>query len=157
MNALLHDWVWGLTTAAVLAACANALCDKGAVSRVLRFACALLLLSALLGPFRGMDWEEYALALHEARESARALSGELEERNQSLERLYIEEECNAYILDEAKKLGLEGHAEVRAKWTDKAFLPWEVTLRFGEEADLQALSALIEAELGIPEERQYRK
>lgn len=157
MNELLHNWVWGLTTAALLSACANALCDKGAVSRVLRFACALLLLSALLGPFRGMDWEEYALALRETRESAKALSGELEERNQSLERLYIEEECNAYILDEAKKLGLEGHAEVRAKWMDNAFLPWEVTLCFGENAEIKVLSALIEAELGIPEERQYRK
>ena len=157
MNELLHNWVWGLTTAAILSTCANALCNKGAVSRVLRFACGLLLLSALLGPFRGMDWEEYALALREMKESAKALSAELEERNQSLERLYIEEECSAYILDEARKLGLEGHAEVRAKWMDNAFLPWEVTLYFNESANTRALTDIIEAELGIPEERQYRQ
>lgn len=157
MNELLHNWIWGLTSAAILASCANALCDKGAVSAVLRFACGLLLLSALLGPLQGMDWTEYALALRETKESAKALSREIEEQNQSLARLYIEEECEAYILDEARKLGLEGRAEVRAKWMDNAFLPWEVTLSFGEAANTRALSARIEAELGIPTERQYQE
>ncbi len=155
MSELLHDWVVGLTSAAILVACGGALCEKGAVSRVLRFAGGLLLLFALLGPLQGLDWEEYALALSEARALTEELSGELEERNRNLERLYIEESCAAYILDEAEKLGLEGSVEVRARWMDNAFLPWEATLSFPESPARKSLAGSIASELGIPEERQY--
>ncbi len=154
MTTLLHDWIWGLTAAAILAACAQNLCDKGAVSAVVRFACALLLLFALLGPFRAWDKEEYALAVRDAKEREKELSGQLAETKERLERLFIEKECSAYILDEAEKLGLEGQAEVRVRWMDNAFLPWEAELSFGEAEARRELSARIESELGIPEERQ---
>lgn len=155
MSEVFHDWIWGLTAAAIVTALAGSLCEKGAVSRVLRLSCGLLLLVTLLGPFRSLDWEEYAGAIRRSRETADELTGELQERNQTLERLYIEEECSAYILGEARKLGLEGYAEVRTRWMDEAFVPWEVTLSFGNQAEEKSLSALIQAELGIPGERQY--
>ena len=155
MSELMHNWILGLTAAAMLTACAGILCDKGGTAKVLHFAGGLLLLSALLGPLQGLDWQEYALALSEARELSEKLSGELEEKNRDLERLYIEKECAAYILDEARKLGLEGSVEVRAKWMDSAFLPWEARLSFAESQARKTLSGRIEAELGIPEGRQY--
>ena len=155
MSKLMHDWILGLTAAAMLAACAGTLCGKGGAAGVLRFAGGLLLLTALLGPLQGMDWGEYALALSEARALSEELSGELEEKNRDLERLYIERECSAYILGEARKLGLDGSGEVRARWMDSTFLPWEVRLSLGESPERKTLSGRIEAELGIPEERQY--
>ncbi|MBQ0133960.1 MAG: hypothetical protein KBS46_02320 [Clostridiales bacterium] len=154
MTQALHNWIWGLTSAGLLSAFALAFCGESGEAKTVRFACSLLMLSALLGPLQDISWEEYALALRENEQLASELTDRLERQGETLERLYIERECEAYILDEAGKLGMQGRVEVRARWKDNAFLPWEVTLMLSESEGRSTLSARIEAALGIPRERQ---
>ena len=58
-------------------------------------------------------------------------------------------------MDKATQLGLDGlWAEVTARWSDEGFwYPWEARLG-GPESGRAELERLIEAELGIPAERQ---
>ena len=71
-----------------------------------------------------------------------------------LERTYIEEQCAAYILAKAGQVGAEVESvSVRAQWDDGALVwyPREAVMtgRYSE-----ALARAVEAELGIPPERQ---
>ena len=71
-----------------------------------------------------------------------------------LDRTYIEERCQAYILSKAAQLGAPvTEARVTARWEedDMVWYPWTVTLDCPRHA---ALAGLIEGELGIPAERQ---
>ena len=152
---MLRNWILGLTAGSILCAAAEALSPNAAVSRVLKLTCGAVLLSLLLSPLLSPDWETYALSMAEYHRKNMELSREIELRQDYLSRVYIEQECAAYILDEAEKLGLAGRAEVRAAWRDELWVPQEVMLHI--KADTQqraALSQRISAELGIPAERQ---
>jgi len=152
---VLRSWILGLTSVCILTAAALTLTRGGPLSRMTRFVCALVLTAVLLSPLLSPDMDVYALSLAEYRRTAAALTEDMGRTEQELNRLYIEAECAAYILDEARRLGLEGRAEVRAKWRDNCWVPWEaeLTLR-GESGQRRKLSAVLEAELGIPAERQ---
>lgn len=155
MTELMRTWILGLTAACLVSSCARALVHRGAAARMTRLVCALVVLLSLLSPLGELDMEEYAFSLAEYRNRRDELTAELEENERRLQRLYIEQECAAYILDEAEKLGLAGRAEVRAAWRDELWVPQEVMLHI--KADTQqraALSQRISAELGIPAERQ---
>ena len=87
----------------------------------------------------------------EARRTAEGGQEEARELNRSV----IEAECAAYILDKAEALGLEAcEAAVQADWDAEGFwVPRRCSVRRTGGYDA-ALSAAIEAELGIPAERQ---
>ena len=88
-------------------------------------------------------------------EAARSVAGEAGQEADRLNRTIIELECAAYILDKADALGLAvSSAAVTARWSEEGFwYPWESRAACSE-SDRETLSAVIEAELGIPAERQ---
>ena len=88
-------------------------------------------------------------------EAARAVAEGAGEEADRLNRTIIERECAAYILDKADALGLAvSSAAVTARWSEEGFwYPWESRAACSE-SDRETLSAVIEAELGIPAERQ---
>ncbi len=152
---VLRSWILGLTSVCLLTAAALALTARGPLSRMMRFVCGLVLTTVLFSPLLSPDMDEYALSLAEYRSSAAALTGDMERTREELNRLYIEAECAAYIVDEARSLGMDGRVEVRAKWRDNCWVPWEAELTLiGDDKQRGRLEALLEAELGIPAERQ---
>ena len=134
-------WIRALAGAAVFCAIALALCPEGRPKRVLRAACGVVMAAALLSPALGLDMQ--------------ALPGEAGQEADRLNRTIIELECAAYILDKADALGLAvSSAAVTARWSEEGFwYPWESRAACSE-SDRETLSAVIEAELGIPAERQ---
>lgn len=155
MTELLRQWILGLSTAAIITAGAQRLTPAGPVKKVLQLVCGIVLTSVLLSPLGELDMERYSLSLASYHELAAELTAELEEGEKRMDRLYIEEQCAAYILDEAHALGLEGRVEVSAKWRDDCWVPWEVRISMnGTEQQHIRLRRQIEAELGIAEERQ---
>ncbi|MBQ1703230.1 MAG: hypothetical protein II021_01985, partial [Oscillospiraceae bacterium] len=80
-----------------------------------------------------------------------------EEKAEVRTRFIIESKLNEYILDKAEELGLSGLAvSVRCEWADEGF--WYPTgaqiSGNASEMTKEKLKAYIEAELGIPKERQ---
>ena len=155
MTELLRQWIMGLCAASVITACALSITPNGAVKRVLRLVCGVVLTMVLVSPLLQPDMTGYAFSLADYRNRAAALTEELKDTEKRLNRMYIEERCAAYILDEAHALGLEGRVEVRAKWRDDCWVPWEVQLYMNaSEESRQRLAARLEGELGITAERQ---
>ena len=78
------------------------------------------------------------------------------QENQLL-RIYIEQRADAYILDEAERLGIAGiHVRTEVKWGDESWVPYEVYLDCGKNVDPEGLlRSFLDTELGIPPERQH--
>ena len=147
----LREWIVGMTAAALCCSIAMSLTPEGGVKRVLSLCCALAMVSAMLSPLGRGNMEGYAFALASAREAAEKAEIAGRENADRLSRRVIEAECEAYISDKGSELGLgRVRTEVRAKWGDAFWYPYELWL---DTEPSEKLRIFIEGELGIPPER----
>lgn len=151
----IHQWIFGVTCAAMLVAAAQSLMPKGPVGRIGRITGGLVLLLALLAPVVQLDEEALARALSEYRlpqEQTQALAAADAALFQSL----IVEGTSAYISEQAQNLGIICTVSVETRTGEDGYpVPWAVTVTgplTGEERE--ALTRRLEADLAIPEERQ---
>lgn len=156
MGQLLHDWILGLTAAALVAALAQLLTPKGPVEKVTGFVSTVMLIAALLAPLLELDMDTFSWSMAEYRRTVAETTQDMEAQEKRLLRSYIEESCAAYILDEARVLGIaDGVVEVSAKWGNETWIPCEASMTMAATSEQkQRLSGWIAAQLGIPEERQ---
>ena len=151
MTGWLREWILGITAAALCCSIAMSLTPEGGVKRVLRLCCTLAMATALIAPFGELDVEGYAFAVSAGREAAIKAENAGRENADRLSRRVIEAECEAYISDKGSELGLGNiKAEVRAKWGDAFWYPYELWL---DTQPAEKLRIFIEGELGIPPER----
>ena len=150
----MKQWLIGVTAASVLSSAAIALCPGGRVKSVTRLVCGIVCALALISPLLTVDVTELSAAMAAYGQTAQIITQNVEEERKMMERTYIEEKCAAYISDKAAALGAgPAFAAVTARW-DEEDLVWypyaaEIGCRYSG-----ALSAAVEAELGIPAERQ---
>ena len=142
----IHQWIFGVTCAAMLVAAAQSLMPKGPVGRIGRITG---------GPVVQLDEEALARALSEYRlpqEQTQALAAADAALFQSL----IVEGTSAYISEQAQNLGITCTVSVETRTGEDGYpVPWAVTVTgplTGEERE--ALTRRLEADLAIPEERQ---
>jgi hypothetical protein len=155
---LLREWIMGLAGAAVVTGLALSLTPKGRVRSVMRLVCGAVMIIALIKPVIEFDFDAYSIGLARYRADMEHITASARETSDRLQRTIIEEECSAYILDKAHILGLDcTKAEVTVKWGDEGYwYPYEAHLQInGPQEQLNRLAGLIEAELGIPRERQH--
>ena len=157
MTELIREWVLGVFRVSLLSAIALALTPKGKVQKVLRLLCGAAMAIALISPVMGFDFDSYSLSLARYRELRDSAAAAASETSQRLERVVIEQECAAYILDKAQAMGLDvTSASVSAKWGDSGcWYPYEVKITVPGGEKLSGLAGVITSELGVPEERQY--
>ncbi|NCB51787.1 MAG: hypothetical protein EOM54_07905 [Clostridia bacterium] len=158
MTGLLREWVLGLCGSAVVCALALAVCPKGRVNGVLRVICGAVMTIALLAPVVGLDFEVYSESLEKYRVAADETAGSASKSEDILTRTIIEDECAAYILDKAVKLGLSmSCVRVSARWSEEGFwYPYEAVLQaLGTQEKKTELAEIVASDLGIPRDRQY--
>ena len=101
-----------------------------------------------------LDMRDLAAGMARYADAAGGTAARAEEEAKMLNRTYIEERYGAYILGKAAELGVDvASAAVTARWDEESLLwyPWRADLDAAYDG---GLSAVIEAELGIPRERQ---
>lgn len=152
----MRQWLVGITCAAMITALAEGLSPPGAVRKIGRFTGGLVLLVAVLKPIASVDGQALSRALTEYRLDLSAYSTRLEEENSALMKSIIEEQSAAYIVDKAEQLGLSCRVEVEAEADGQWPVPWTVTVTGPlDEADQETLTRQIQADFGIPAERQF--
>ena len=152
------SWVRAIAGAALICAAAGALTPKGRVKGVLKMVCGLVLILSILQPLVGSDLGSMSLDISEYRRQAEEITGSAAQKENGLSRAIIEEELNAYRLDKAAGLQIPLQAvSVVMKWGEgDCWYPHEVSLTgVLPLREKERLTAEIEAELGIPRERQY--
>lgn len=149
----LRSWVLGLAGAAVVCAICTELTPKGRVKGVEKLLCGVVMTLALISPLLRLDYDAYALNLARYQQLAQTLSAETEEISDTLSRTFIAGKCRAYILDKAKELAPHvTDAAVTLRWSGEGY--WYPVSVSVEGAYSEALSALIESELGVGREEQ---
>lgn len=157
MSESIRTWLLGMTGVALLSAVALLFARSGGMKRTVRLISGAAMACVLLSPLLQFDYAAYAGMLQLYRESAVWDASRVEETGDRLNRSIIESECGAYILDKAEQLGLPlSEARVAAQWsTDGVWYPYSAELIRADGGGRDAaLSGIIEADLGIPSERQ---
>lgn len=149
----LRAWIFGLVGAALFCAVVSELTPEGRTKSVQRLLCGIVMTLSLISPLLDFDFESYAVNLSRYRVEAEAVAAGTGEISNSLSRMFIEEDIEAYILDKAQELGCGlSQVEVELQWsTEGCWYP--VSARLTGQYNSQ-LSGLIEAELGIGQKRQ---
>lgn len=146
-----------LCALSVLCGLAQSLVPEGGAKKSLSFVCAVVLLAGGIRLLREPDWESYALEARQLQIREDTYLQENTEKLRSLDRRVIEAEYGAYILDMAAKRGFEvNRVGVQVVWSmEGLWLPYSLWVE-GElpPEERSVLAGRIEAELGIPQERQ---
>ena len=157
MTQFLGDWAGSMIYTAMLCALLTVITPEGRVKKAVKLMCSLAVIAAVLSPFLKLDMKSYSAYLSQYRNEADRIIGEAEDDSKNLNRTYIEDGCEAYILDKAESIGIViEYVKVRAEWDTQGFwypVSAEIVTDAGE-AEKQKLSQLIEAELGIPADEQ---
>lgn len=156
MMGAVRGWLLAVIGASLICALADALMPPGAVRRVGKLACGLVLLAAVLSPLTRLDiadgqrWLEDYLASLDNREA------ELTETVNSQMKVIIEQEYAAYIVDKAAELGWTCTARVACERSEEGlYLPVRTEVTGPQTAGVPAqLVRSIAEDLGVPEEAQ---
>ena len=152
MIALLRSWLFGLTALSALLALAEGLVIQEGIRRVLRLTGGVLMILVLLRPVVRMDLENLHFSLDALRQEAETLEEEYTRQQAEQLSAGIEEELASYIWDKAQALGLNCQVSVTVETgADGVPAPRSVDIT-GEYSE--ALSEIIEKDLGVPREQQ---
>lgn len=146
-----------LCAMSILCGAAMSLAPEGTVKRMMGVVCAVALLSAAIQPLIGLDFSAYALELARYDRREEEFLAENSELNDRLNRLVIQERYETYIRDKAEETGIRvDRIKVAVQWnTEGLWVPYSLEISCtGSERDRQRLRGTVEAELGIPAERQ---
>lgn len=157
MIELISQWVSSLIFAAAFSMLMLAITPEGMTRKALSFVCSIVCISVLIAPAADIDLDDYSRELSKYSLEAQRLTDSAFDEKEKLNRLYIEDECRAYILDKAKVLGAEvDDARVAVEWSTDGFWYPVSAEAYGSCTKTQKdeLSRLIEAELGIASAQQ---
>ena len=156
MMELLRAWLTGITAAAILCALANSLMPEGAVRRVGKLSCGLVMLAAVLRPLVEVEALSPGDLLEDYQAQAAVQTQELEEGRNTALKSIIEQEFAAYIVDKAAQLGAACTAQVTCQLGEGGvFLPQSAAVQGSFTPQQQEeLARILEEELAIPRARQ---
>jgi len=158
MTGFAGEWVRAIAGAALICAAATALTPKGKVKNILKFVCGIVIICAIINPLLNKNFSFLSMDMSQYSQEADEILKNAEESKSNLSRTIIEDKLEAYILDKAKSLNAEIQSvSVSVKWGDEGcWYPDEVYLSADiPQREMSLISNAIEAELGIPKERQY--
>lgn len=156
MMAALRGWLLAVIAASLLCAVADALMPPGAVKRVGRLVCGLVLIGAILSPMKDLDLAAGQRWLDGYLSGLRCREEELEETVNSQIKIIIEQEYAAYIVDKAAELGWTCTAGVECRMSEEGlYLPCRVEVAGPlTQAERARLAQVIWEELGVPQSEQ---
>ncbi|MEA4932888.1 MAG: stage III sporulation protein AF [Lawsonibacter sp.] len=151
-----REWLLAIISASILCALADSVMPSGAVKRVGKLVCGMVLLCVVLTPVAHLDlkggqrWLEDYLAGQEARKT------ELNEQVNEGMKVIIETRYAAYIVDKAEEMGLTCTARVSCRVEEDGLYVPDVVQVAGirSDVDQSRMTQLIQENLGVPLERQ---
>ena len=157
MMGAVRSWLLAVIAVSLLCAVAEALMPSGAVKRVGRLVCGLVLVGAILSPAARLDVDGGRRSLERYLFSVQAREAELEHEVNGQMKIIIEQEYAAYILDKAAQLGLDCTVRVECGLSEEGlYLPVRTEVAGLSTAGSQReLIRIIKEDLGVPEERQF--
>ncbi len=157
MSEFVHNYIQTLVYSAVFCFLAMALTPEGSGKKAVGIACAAAMMIAVISPAVSIDLSGYSKTLTEYKLKAEEYANSGREDSENLNRLYIQDKCQAYILDKAKEIGAYiSEVTVTAEWsTDGFWYPASCEIRYGcTDVQRAELEAFIVAKFGISKDEQ---
>lgn len=155
MIAAVREWLVGIIAASLLVSVADNLIPQGAIKKIAGFTGGLILLLALVQPVLHIQPGSIQGSLDNWSGEISALEEEFTQQNAAELEARIAETTASYICDKATSLGLDCQARVTTE-TGPEGVPIPVSAEVtGPKSE--ALAEYMEAELGIPKEKQLWK
>lgn len=131
---------------------------KGNINRIVSFLLMLLFVTVVVSPGLRIQTDTLAKSIAELRIESEQEGSGIEIKNREIIAKLIKDECEAYILDRARALGLDITAEIEMNNNEDYPFP-EMVIITGSisERDQNYISQIIENDLGIPIEKQEWK
>lgn len=153
----MNEWLRSIIYASVFCALALSLTPEGRVKSAEKLICGIVILLVIFMPLFSFNYDSYASLTAKYTELGKELSESGRDKTQKLNRTLIEDELCAYILDKAKNSGIDIYdVSVKLAWDDEGY--WYPVSAYISgsflSAEREKLGAIIEAELGVPEENQ---
>lgn len=151
-----RSWLLAVIAVSLLCAVADALMPQGAIKRVGKLVCGLVLIGAVLSPGASLDAEEGQRWLDSCLSGAEWREEELKNEVNSQMKTIIEQEYAAYIVDKAAEFGLTCSARVECRASEEGlYLPvWAEVSGALTESGRARLVQVIREDLGVPESEQ---
>lgn len=156
MIGAVRSWLLAVISVSLLCAVAGALMPQGAVKRVGRLVCGLVLLAAILSPLAELDVEAGQRWLDSYTAGISGQESELRETVNRQMKTIIEQKYAAYIVDKAAQHGLTCSARVECRETEEGlYLPVRAEVTGSWTVSAQGrLSQILSQDLGIPAQSQ---
>lgn len=151
-----RSWLLTIISASILCALADSLMPAGAVKRVGRLVCGLVLLCTVLSPVASLDLEGGQDWMGDYFSEVGEQKSELKEQVNEGMKIIIEQRFAAYIVDKAAEMGLTCTAQVSCReGEDGLYLP-DKTQVYADlsDVDQSRMTRIIQEDLGVPLERQ---
>jgi len=148
---VLRDWISGVTAAAIILSAVLALTPEGTVKKTVRLAGGLVMLIAVVSPFRSLNISDISFFTQQYRADYENYEEKLIFENSAMVKLIIEDKTRTYILQKAGEFGIDCDVEVMAKTAEAGYpYPVQVTIIGAlSEAEKDKLGRFIKAELGV--------
>jgi len=157
MNTFLHSYIKTLLYTGAICFSAILISPDGSTKKAVWLACAIAMAIAVVYPVTDINFEQYSKVIAEYRTAADKITNNAKEDSENLNRLYIQEQCAAYILDKADKMGIAlTKVNVLAQWADEGYwypVSADIACRCTQN-EINTLSGIIESELGISKDSQ---
>lgn len=150
-------WLLSILTVSLVCALADAMMPAGAVKKVGRLVCGLVLAAVVLTPVVTLDLEE-------GRQWLESYGMEMDEQEEKLKKqvseemkIIIQQDYEAYIVDKAAHLGAECTAKVECSEEDGVCLPERAWISGTLSPEVrEELTRILQEELGLsPEALSY--
>lgn len=151
MIGAVRSWLTSIAAVTLMLTVVQTLVPEGTLRKISGFTGGLLLLAALLQPVLKTDLGQLRLDFSGYEEAIEARTAELDNAGKEELAAIIAGRTAAYISDKADALGVRVRVRVETEEREGISIPVSVELEGPWSAEL---SVWIEAELGIPAERQ---
>ena len=155
---ILKTWIMSMAGAAVLTALCMAVTPEGQAKKAVKFVCGLVMIICFAAPIIG-GLPKISLDISRFSADAGDIMSRAEENTETVTRTLIQSQCETYISDKGKLLGLEElEVSVEVRWSEEGYwypVSAEIQGAVGSPETISSLEWYITTELGIQEDAIY--
>ena len=148
----MKSWMMAIMCVSIITCIAMNISPEGRTKSAVRFVCSLTMMLALLSPIARLDMDSFRGGIWRYRNEAMHRAEEIEKTDAGISRLFIQEECESYIMKKGTELGADiGKAKVSMRWSEDGYwypVKAEIVSPAPSEGD-DRLKNVIISELGI--------
>lgn len=154
----MRQWLISVTCAALIAALAESLMEKGGAGQIGKLVCAMVLVCVMLRPVLAVDGPNPSETLDAIYARIQEKETVLQEHRRTMLKTLIERDSAAYIVDKAAEFGIVCQVQMECVSGEGGiWVPYSVHITGQMEDDhREKLTGVIQNELGIlPEHQVY--